>query len=114
VELVRNPSRIALRDEFVCKLVFNDDRVSKQLALDCLSLEFVEKCADAFEMEQDLLDAKRDLEKVVSAAISKPIEELEADEDIQNSFEICKVKKTKEKNIYKPLVCYRSLTLGAY
>jgi len=108
-------SCIALRDELVGKLVFDDDRVFKRLALDRLSPEFVEKCAHAFETDQDLLDAKRDLEKVVAAAIGKPIEELEADEDIQDSFGIRKVKKkVEEKKMYKPLVCYRSLTLSEY
>ena len=108
-------SRIALRDELVGKLVFDDDRVFKRLALDRLSPEFVEKCAHAFETDQDLLDAKRELEKVVAAAIGKPIEELEADEDIQDSFGIRKVKKKVEaKKMYKPLVCYRSLTLSEY
>jgi hypothetical protein len=107
-------SRIALRDELVGKLVFDDDRVFKRLALDRLSPEFVKKCAHAFETDQDLLDAKLELEKVVAAAIGKPIEELEADEDIQDSFGIRKVKKVEEKKMYKPLVCYRSLSLSEY
>jgi hypothetical protein len=66
-------SRIALRDELVGKLVFDDDRVFKRLALDRLSPEFVEKCAYAFETDQDLLNARRELEKVVAAAIGSPL-----------------------------------------
>jgi hypothetical protein len=73
-------SRIALKDELVGKLVFDDPRVFKRLALDRISHQFVANCAQAFTTDQDLLDAD------TAAAISKAIEELEADDEVHNFF----------------------------
>jgi hypothetical protein len=102
-------SRIALKDELVGKLVFDDPRVFKRLYLDRVSSQFVAKCARAFTTDQDLLGARRELDKITAAAIGRPIEELEADDEIHDSFGTRKVKKkVEEKKMYKPLVRYRS------
>ena len=59
--------------------------------------------------DQDLLDAKPELDKITVAAIGKHVEELEADDEIRDSFGISKVrKKVEEKKMYKPLVRFRS------
>ena len=42
--------------------------------------------------DQDLLDAKRELDKITVAAIGEHVEELEADDEIRDSFGISKVK----------------------
>jgi hypothetical protein len=102
-------SRIALKDELVGKLVFDDPRVFKRLALDRVSPQLVAHCAQAFTTDQDLLDARRELDKITAAAIGRPVEELEADDEVHDSFGIKKVKKkVEEKKMYKPLVRYRS------
>jgi hypothetical protein len=81
-------SRIALKDELVGKLVFDDARVFKRLALGHISSQFVASCAQAFATDQDLLDARLELDKITAAAIGKPIEELEADDEVHDSFGI--------------------------
>jgi hypothetical protein len=102
-------SRIALKDELVGKLVFDDPRVFNCLALDRVSPQFVAKCAQALKTDQDLLDARRELDKITAAAIGKPVEDLEADDEVDDSWGIRKVKKkVEEKKMYKPLVRYRS------
>jgi len=101
-------SRIALKDELVGKLVFDDPGVFKRLALDRVSPQFVASCAQAFTTDQDLLDARRELDNITAAAIGKPVEELEADDEVPDSSGIRKVeKKAEEKKMYKPLVRYR-------
>lgn len=100
-------SRIALKDELVGKLVFDDPRVFKHLDLDRISSQFVATCAQAFTTDQDLLDARHELEKITAAAIGRPVEELEADDEVHDSFGIRKVKKKVEgEKMYKPLVRY--------
>lgn len=95
-------SRITLKDELVGKLVFDDPRVFKHLDLDRISSQFVATCAQAF-----LLDARHELEKITAAAIGRPVEELEADDEVHDSFGIRKVKKKVEgEKMYKPLVRY--------
>ena len=60
-------------------------------------------------MDQDLLDARRELDKITAAAIGKPVEELEADDEVHDSFGIRRVKKkVEEKKMYNPLVRYQS------
>ena len=101
-------SRIALKDELASKLVFDDPGVFERLALDRVSPQFVANCAKSFTTNQDLFDARRELDKITAAAISKPVEELEADDDVRDSFGIREVKKkVEEKKMYKPLVYYR-------
>ena len=103
-------SRIALKDELASKLVFDDPGAFERLALDRVSPQFVANCAKSFTTNQDLFDARRELDKITAAAISKPVEELEADDDVHNSFRIREVKKNvEEKKMYKPLVRYLSL-----
>ena len=58
--------------------------------------QFVANCARAFTTDQDLLGARRELDKIIAAAIGRPVEELEADDEINNSFGIRKVKKKVE------------------
>jgi hypothetical protein len=102
-------SRIALKDELVGKLVFDDPRVFKRLALDRVS-QFVANC---FTTDQDLLDARHKLDKITAAAIGRSVEELEADDKVHDSFGIRKVKKkVEERKMYKPLVRYRSSQSG--
>ena len=102
-------SRIALKDEIVGKLVFDDPGVFKRLALDRISPQFVAQCAQSFTTDQDLLNARRELDKITVAAIGKPVEELEADDEVHDSFGISKVKKkVEEKKMYKPLVRFCS------
>ena len=84
---------LALKDELVGKLVFDDPRVFKRLALDRVSPQFVANCAHSFTTDQDLLDARRELDKITAAAIDRPVEELEADDEVHDSFGIRKVKK---------------------
>ncbi|KAF8147890.1 hypothetical protein B0H34DRAFT_834054 [Crassisporium funariophilum] len=80
---VARSSRIALKDELAGKLVFDDAR--------------------AFATDQDLLNARRELDKITAAAIGNPIEEMEADDEIHESFGIRTVNKREEKKMYKPL-----------
>jgi hypothetical protein len=111
-------SRIALKDDLVGKLVFDDlvgklvfddPQVFKRLALDCVSPQFIADCAQAFTTDQDLLDARRELDKIIAAAIGRPVEELETDDEVHESFVIRKVKKKIEgKKMYKPLARCRS------
>ena len=101
-------SRIALKDELVGKLVFDDPRVFKRLALDRISPQFVASCAQVFTTDQNLLDSRRELEKITAAAKGRPVEELEADDEVHDSFGIPKVKKkVGGKKMYKPLVRYQ-------
>ena len=101
-------SRIALKDELAGKLVFDDPGVFKRLALERVSPQFVANCVQSFTTNQNLLDARRELDKITAAAIGKPVEELEADDDVHDFFGIRKVKKkVEEKKMYKPLVRYR-------
>jgi hypothetical protein len=102
-------SRIALKDELVGKLVFDDPRVFKRLALDRVSSQFVADCAQAITTDLHLFEARRELEKLIAAAVGKPIDELEGYDEIHDSFGMRKVKKkVEEKKMYKPLVSYRS------
>ena len=96
-------SHIALKDELVGKLVFDDPRVFKRLDLDRVSYQFVANCARAFTTDQDLLGARRELDKISAAAIRRSVEELEADDEIHDSFGIRKVKKkVEEKKCINP------------
>jgi hypothetical protein len=79
-------SRIALKDELVGKLVFDDPRVFKRLAVDRISPQFVANCVQAFTTNQDLVDARRELDKITAAAIGKPFEELETDDEVEDSL----------------------------
>ena len=102
-------SRIALEDELVGKLVFDDPRVFKRLALDRVSPQFVANCAQSFTTDRDLLDARRELDKITTATIGRPVEELEADDEVHDFFGIRKVKNNvDEKKMCKPLVHYQS------
>jgi len=53
----------------------------------------VEKCAQAIETDQKLLDARRDLQKITAAAAGKSSEELEEEEEIEDRFGKRTVKK---------------------
>ena len=89
--------------------MFDDPGVFERLTLDHVSPQFVANCAQSFTTNQDLLDAKCELDKITAAAIVKPVEELESDDDGYDSFGIRQVKKkVEEKKMYKPLVHYRS------
>jgi hypothetical protein len=81
-------SCIALKDELVGKLMFDDPGVFKCLALDRISPQFVAQCAESFTTDQDLLDARRELDNITAAAIGKPVEELEADDKVHDSIGI--------------------------
>jgi hypothetical protein len=52
-------------------------------------------------VDHNLLDARRELDKITAAAIGKPVEELEADDEVHDSLGIRKVEKklTKKKSI---------------
>jgi hypothetical protein len=75
-------SRIALKDELVGKLVFDDPRVFKRLALNRVSPQFVAECAQALTTDQDLLDARRELDKITAVATGKLVEDLEAEDEV--------------------------------
>jgi hypothetical protein len=101
-------SRITLEDGLVGKLVFDDPQVFKRLALDRVSPQFVANCAQSFTtdqdlLDQDLLDARRELDTITAAAI---VEELEADDEVHDFFGIRK--NVEDKEMCKPLVRYRS------
>jgi hypothetical protein len=105
-------SRMAIKDELVGKLVFDDPRVFQRLALDRVSPDFVDKCVQALQTDQKLLDAKRELQKITSTAAGKSPEELEEEEDVEDTVGKRTVKKkVEEKKMYKPLVCFRSSQL---
>ncbi|KAF8806652.1 hypothetical protein BYT27DRAFT_7191214, partial [Phlegmacium glaucopus] len=57
-------SSIALEDELVGRLVFDDPRVFNRLALDRVSRQFVASCAQAFTTDQVLLDARCELDRI--------------------------------------------------
>ncbi|KAF8816214.1 hypothetical protein BYT27DRAFT_7333558 [Phlegmacium glaucopus] len=97
-------SRTVLKDKLVGKLVFDDPRVFKRLALDQVSPQFVANCAQAFTTDQDLLDARCELDRITAVATHKPVEELESDDEVHDSTGYRKVKKRfDEKKMYKPL-----------
>ncbi|KAF8803261.1 hypothetical protein BYT27DRAFT_7260296 [Phlegmacium glaucopus] len=81
-----DPVALALKDELVSRLVFDDPRVFKHLALDCAPRHLVAGCAQAFTTDQVLLDARRELDKITAAAIGKSIEELEVDDEAHDSL----------------------------
>jgi len=70
--------------------------ILKRLALDRVSPQFVANCAQAFKTDQDLLDARRELDKITVAAIGKPVEELEADDEVHDSSGIRRRLKKKK------------------
>ena len=111
LESPNSDARSLLKDELAGKLVFDDPGVFKRLALDRVSPHFVANCAQSFATDQDLLDARRELDKITAAAIGKPVEELEADEELYDSPGF---RKDEEKRMYKPLVRYRSLQSGGF
>jgi hypothetical protein len=53
----------------------------------------------AFTTDQDLLDARRELEQITAAAIGKPVEELEAHDFVHDPLGIRKVKKIEKKKV---------------
>lgn len=66
----------------------------------CLvSLQFVSNCAQSFTTDQDLLDARRELDNITAAAISRSVEELEANEDVCD-FGVKMLKNKVEKRMY--------------
>jgi hypothetical protein len=98
---------VALKDELSGKLVFDDPRVFKRLALDCVSPQFVDNCAQGLQTDQKLLDARQELQNITAAAIRKQIEVQEAHDELESweFFGTRIVKKVEEKKMYKPLVC---------
>ena len=68
-----------------------------QILFDRVSPQFVANCAQSFTTDQDLLDARRELDKKVAAAVGRPVEGLEADDEFHGSFGI--IKKVEEKDI---------------
>jgi len=97
---------LAIKDELAGKLVFDDPRVFIHLALDRVSSQFVDQCAQLPETDQKLVDARRELQKITTPAAGKNPEE---EEDIGNSFgKRMRKKKVEEKKMYSPLVCFRS------
>ena len=115
LEFPNSDARSLLKDELAGKLVFDDPGVFKRLALDRVSPHFVTNCAQSFATDQDLLDARRELDKITAAAIGKPVEELEADEEPEADEELYDspgFRKDEEKRMYKPLVRYRSSQSG--
>ncbi|KAF9481330.1 hypothetical protein BDN70DRAFT_992011 [Pholiota conissans] len=82
-ELDEDPrtSRIALVDELAGKLIFDDPRVFKRLALDRIPSELVKACAKAFKKNKRLRNARRELEEATAFNSSKTLEELAVREE---------------------------------
>jgi hypothetical protein len=78
-----------------------------RLALDCVSPQFVDNCAQGLQTDQKLLDARQELQNITAAAIRKQIEVQEAYDELESRefFGSRIVNKVEEKKMYKPLVC---------
>jgi hypothetical protein len=104
-------SRLAIKDELAGKLVFDDPRVFNRLGINQIPPQLVENCTLSFQTDLNLVAARRELEAIVASAIGKPIEFLEAEDDVHDSYGSTRVKnKVEEKKMYSPLVRFDMTT----
>lgn len=105
-------SRLAIKDELAGKLVFDDPRVFNRLGVNQIPTQMIENCSLAFQNDPNLTAARQELEAIVTSAVAKPIEVLEAEDDVHDSYGTTKVKKkVEEKKMYSPLVSFDMMAL---
>ncbi|KDR76948.1 hypothetical protein GALMADRAFT_246089 [Galerina marginata CBS 339.88] len=95
-------SRLAIIDELAGRLLFDDPRVFDRLGVNKILQELVENCSVAFQTDPNLVAAKQEIEAIVASATSKPIEILEAEDDVHDSYGTKRVN-NKERKMYGPM-----------